>query len=108
MGETPVRPTMRLDKWLVQARFFKTRTIASAEVEAGHVRVNRIKTRKPSYAVGAADTLTFRQGDMIRVIRIAGLPERRGPAAEAQALYEDLATDVLPDPPHPGKYSRSR
>lgn len=87
---------MRLDKWLVQARFFKTRAIALAEVEAGHVRVNGTKTRKPSSGVGAGDALTFPQGGRIRVIRVMDLPIRRGPASEAQALYVDLAEDVPP------------
>ncbi|MDB6452101.1 RNA-binding S4 domain-containing protein [Falsirhodobacter sp. 20TX0035] len=90
-----MRPVMRLDKWLVQARFFKTRTIALAEVEAGHVRVNGTKTRKPSSAVGAGDALTFPQGGRIRVIRVLDLPVRRGPASEAQELYQDL-TDGVP------------
>ncbi len=85
---------MRLDKWLVQARFFKARSVALAEVEAGHVRVNGEKTRKPSASVGEGDTLTFPQGGRIRVIRVLDLPIRRGPATEAQMLYDDLANDV--------------
>ncbi|WP_249218787.1 RNA-binding S4 domain-containing protein [Falsirhodobacter algicola] len=85
---------MRLDKWLVQARFFKTRAIALSEVEAGHVRVNGAKTRKPAFSVGAGDTLTFPQGGRIRVIRVLDLPLRRGPASEAAELFHDLAEDV--------------
>lgn len=93
-SETPMRATMRLDKWLVQARFCKTRTVASELVESGHVRVNGQKTRKPAHAVGDGDTLTFPQGGVIRVIRILDMPLRRGPASEARALYDDLAEDV--------------
>ena len=87
---------MRLDKWLVQARFFKTRSIALAEVEGGHVRVNGTKTRKASFCIGEGDTLTFPQGGRIRLIRVLDLPVRRGPASEAQAFYTDLAEDVPP------------
>ncbi|MDH2325607.1 RNA-binding S4 domain-containing protein [Cereibacter sp. SYSU M97828] len=92
----PSRATMRLDKWLVQARFCKTRTVAADLVESGHVRINGQKTRKPAQTVGDGDTLTFPQGGRIRVIRILDLPIRRGPASEAQALYDDLAEDVPP------------
>jgi len=88
---------MRLDKWLVQARFFKTRSLALEEVEAGHVRVNGTKTRKPAFSVGEGDTLTFPQGGHIRIIRVLDLPVRRGPASEAQTFYADLA-DTVPLP----------
>lgn len=81
---------VRVDKWLWHARFFKTRTLAAAQVSGGHVRVNGVKISKPSYAVRAGDTLTFPQARHIRVIRIVGVAERRGPAPEAQALYVDL------------------
>ncbi len=91
---------MRLDKWLVQARFFKTRTLSAEVIEGGHMRVNGQKTRKPAYTIGEGDTLTFPQGDRIRVIRVAGMPERRGPAAEAQMFYDDLAEDVSQGPSH--------
>ncbi|WP_421883011.1 RNA-binding S4 domain-containing protein [Pacificispira sp.] len=85
----------RIDKWLWHARFFKTRSLASDVVSAGHIRVNRQPIRKPSHAVGPGDVLTFPQGPHIRVIEILGLAERRGPAPEAQALYSDLS------PPQP-------
>ncbi len=86
---------MRLDKWLWQARFFKTRTLANAQVLAGHVRVNGVRTTKAATLVGPGATLTFAQGDRVRLIRVVGLGERRGPASEAQALYEDL-DPILP------------
>jgi ribosome-associated heat shock protein Hsp15 len=85
----------RLDKWLWHARFFKTRGLSAKVVSAGHVRVNREKVSKPAYTVSPGDVLTFPQARDIRVIRILALGERRGPASEAQALYEDL------DPPRP-------
>lgn len=84
-------PKIRLDKWLWHARFFKTRTLAAKVVSGGHVRVNSSKVSKPSAAVVADTVLTFPQGNHIRVIKIVALGTRRGPASEAQTLYEDLS-----------------
>ncbi len=89
-AQTPQRPTLRIDKWLWQARFFKTRALAADMVEGGRVRINGQPTGKPGHAVGVGDVLTFAQGTRIRVIRITALGLRRGPATEAQALYLDL------------------
>ena len=83
-------PRIRIDKWLWQARFFKSRSLANEVVEAGHVRVNGVKITKASREVGAGDTLTFAQGRNIRLIRILGTGVRRGPAIEAQSLFIDL------------------
>ncbi|WP_432449976.1 RNA-binding S4 domain-containing protein [Aliiroseovarius marinus] len=84
---------MRADKWLWHARFFKTRGLATKLISAGHLRVNSSKVAKPSHAIGAGDVLTFPQARHVRVIRVLALSTRRGPASEAQMLYEDL------DPP---------
>ncbi|OWU69171.1 tRNA synthetase RNA-binding protein [Roseovarius sp. 22II1-1F6A] len=92
--------TIRIDKWLWHARFFKTRTLAARIVSGGKVRVNGTPVSKPARTVGPGDTLTFAQGDDIRVIRILAPGARRGPAPEAQALYEDL------DPPQPRSRER--
>lgn len=81
---------LRLDKWLWHARFFKTRSLSAKQVSAGHVRVNSQKALKPAHTVIAGDVLTFAQGRDIRVVRVLALGERRGPAPEARALYEDL------------------
>ncbi len=95
----PGRETLRLDKWLWQARFFKTRALAADVVESGHLRINGQPTRKPGAGVGAGDVLTFPQGARIRVIRITALGLRRGPAAEAQMLYLDMdARETDPEP----------
>ena len=70
----------RVDRWLWFARFFKSRTLA-AKLCAGHkLRVNRQIVAKPSATVKVGDILTFPQGNRIRVIRIADLGSRRGPA----------------------------
>ena len=88
---------IRVDKWLWQARFFKSRGLAGEVAGSGAVRVNGERIAKPAHGVRAGDVLTFPQAGHIRVIRILGLGTRRGPAAEAQALYADL------DPPRPGE-----
>ena len=87
---------IRLDKWLWQARFFKTRALSAKQVSGGHVRVNSTKASKPAQSVGPGDVLTFPQARRIRVVRIVAVGDRRGPAPEAQALYEDLSP---PEPP---------
>ena len=89
MTSDPPRDTIRVDKWLWFARFFKTRTLAARIVSGGHLRVNGVRIAKPSAPVGAGDVLTFAQGDAIRVAEIRGCGTRRGPAPEAQALYVD-------------------
>ncbi len=91
---------LRLDKWLWQARFFKSRGLAAEAVEAGSVRVNGTRVSRPGRDIGAGDTLTFPQGHRIRVIRILSLGLRRGPASEAQALYLDLDPSPAPDQPY--------
>ncbi|MEM1238160.1 MAG: S4 domain-containing protein, partial [Pseudomonadota bacterium] len=77
-------------------RFFKTRSLAAKVVSAGKVRVNTVPISKPSRSVGLQDVLTFPQGKFVRVIKILAVGERRGPAPEARALYEDLAPPAVP------------
>ncbi len=89
MTATP--PRQRLDKWLWHARFFKTRSVAAALCREGRVRLNGQRVEKSSVLVGLGDILTFPQGSHIRVIRIAAIAERRGPAATAVLLYQDLS-----------------
>lgn len=94
-GPQAPRETLRLDKWLWFARFFKTRSLASKLVSGGHVRVNSAKVSKPAHSVGPGDVLTFPQGNHIRVIEVVAIGTRRGPAPEAQTLYADKS----PPPP---------
>ena len=81
---------MRLDKWLWQARFFKTRSLAARYVETSRCRVDGLVTDKPHAAVAPGMVLTFALGPRVRVIRIRALGERRGPASEARALYDEI------------------
>lgn len=82
--------TLRADKWLWYARFFKSRSLATQLCQAGKLRLSGLGVVKPHHKVKPGDVLTFPQGHHIRVIRIVALGSRRGPASEAQALYEDL------------------
>ncbi len=85
-----VQPKLRLDKWLFHARFFKSRELAQDCIEEGHLRLNAQRCVKPGHGLSVGDVLTFAQGNRIRVVRVLSLSDRRGPAAEAQALYADL------------------
>lgn len=97
------RSRLRLDKWLWQARFFKTRSLAAKQVSGGHVRVNGQRTLKPAHSVGPGDVLTFSQARIVRIVRVELLGERRGPATEAQTLYTDL-TEKQDKPPQNPRY----
>lgn len=86
---------LRIDKWLWQARFFKTRSLAAEMVGTGHLRLNGRPIHKPGQTIKPGDVLVFPQGPWVRVIEIVVLGIRRGPAEEAKTLYKDL------DPPQP-------
>ena len=90
----------RIDVWLWRARFFKTRSLAARVVEEGGVRLVRGQTRapvdKPSRAVRCGDVLTFAQGPRWVAVKVEALGERRGPAAEARALYSVLEPSAVP------------
>jgi len=90
MTEPLASEGLRLDRWLWQARFFKTRAIAAALAGRRKIRVNSTVISKPHYRVRPGDVLTFPQGRTVRIVRVVSLGSRRGPAIEAQALYDDL------------------
>ncbi len=90
MSESRRTDSIRLDKWLWQARFFKTRGLAARAITEGRVRVNATRVTKPATTVTIGDGLTFVQGGRVRVVRICALGQRRGPAPEAQTLYEEV------------------
>lgn len=81
----------RIDKWLWFARMAKTRTLAAAIVSQGQVRLNKVKITKPAHEVGPGDILTLAIHDRVRVLKVVAVASRRGPASEAQTLYEDIA-----------------
>jgi len=82
--------SIRLDKWLWQARFFKSRSLAASAAQSGRTRLNGTRVSKPSAPVRIGDTLTFVQAREVRVVQVLALGERRGPAQEAAALYEEI------------------
>ena len=83
--------SLRLDKWLWYARFFKTRSAASKMILSGKLRIDGALVNKPHRAVQIGHVYTFAQGPNIRVIKVLALATRRGPAPEAALLYEDMA-----------------
>lgn len=83
-------PAIRLDKWLWHARFVKTRGLGADHAEAGRVRLNGQPALKAHQNIRVGDVLTFSFGPTPRVVRVIDLGTRRGPAPEAQALYEDI------------------
>jgi len=80
----------RLDKWLFHARFYRTRPLAQAAAQAGRVRLNGVRIEKPGHTIKPGDVLTLGRGGQVMAVRILALGERRGPAVEAQKLYELL------------------
>lgn len=104
--------TQRIDKWLWHARVVKTRTLAQKLVANGKVRLNREVVAAQKQAVRAGDVLTIVLERRILVYAILGLGERRGPPAEARALYEDRSPPPPPRPirsgPRPTKQDRRR
>lgn len=84
--------SIRLDKWLWFARLAKSRSLAARLCTEGRIRVNRIVVTKPATALRLGDILTLPQGGQIRVVRLVAIGLRRGPAAEARCLYEDLTS----------------
>lgn len=88
-------PRQRLDQWLWHARFFKTRTLAGRLCRGRKVRIDGKVCGKASASIKSGVVLTFPQAKRIRVVRVMELSSRRGPAAEAAELYEDLSPPQL-------------
>ncbi len=88
---------MRIDKLLWYLRLTKTRSLAQAMAEAGHMRLNGRRIERAAAKAAVGDVLTFVQGERLRVFELVALPTRRGPAPEAQSCYRELdaAADLL-------------
>lgn len=97
----------RIDKWLWQARVFKTRSLAAKTVSDGGVRLTRdgttTRVEKPSANVKPGDQLAFLLGNRLRVLEVLACGTRRGPAAEARLLYADHSPpkEAMEPPPAP-------
>jgi ribosome-associated heat shock protein Hsp15 len=85
--------TMRIDKWLWAARFFKTRALAVEQLDRGRVRVNG-QDAKPSREVRVGDRVEMLQAGVPRAVVVQGLSLQRGPAPVAQALYDETPESV--------------
>ena len=88
--------SLRLDKWLWFARFQKSRSMAQGLIEEGGVQVNGRTVTKTAASIKVGDEVLFPIAKRWRLIRVLALGERRGPAPEAQALYEELPPPALP------------
>ena len=85
---------LRLDKWLWCARFYRSRDLARAACESGRIRLNGHRVEKAGREVRIGDILTVPQARDIVVVRVLAAAQRRGPAREAQTLYEIVADDA--------------
>ncbi len=102
---------LRLDKWLWQARFFKSRSLAAVQCRTKKVRINGQHAKKASSSVSVGDVLTFPKAGDVRVVEIVALGGRRGPAPEAALLYKDLTPpkeSASTDAEKPANPSRER
>ena len=84
---------LRLDKWLWAARFYKTRALATDEIDKGRVRVNE-QVVKPARELKVGDLVELRQGVVLRTVLVRGLSAVRGPAPVAQQLYEETPASI--------------
>jgi ribosome-associated heat shock protein Hsp15 len=86
---------IRIDIWLWQARFYRTRPLAQRACMAGFIRLNGQHVEKAAVILRCGDTLTLPLGREVAVVRVLDLGQRRGPATEARRLYEVLVETVL-------------
>ena len=91
LEETETAESLRLDRWLVHARFCKTRAVATTLIHKKRVRINRDVVTKVSRLVRVGDVLTLPRGYDVIVVKVLAMGERRGPPAEAQILYDELS-----------------
>ena len=84
---------LRIDKWLWAARFYKTRSLATEEIDKGRVRVNDLEV-KPAKEVKVGDTVALRQGPMTRTVVVRGISDKRGGAPQAQLLYDETEASL--------------
>jgi len=79
---------IRIDKWLWAARFFKTRSLATDEINHGHVQIDQ-RNVKPSREIQLGDVITLMQAKIPRTVVVKGISSQRGSAPVAQQLYEE-------------------
>ena len=84
---------LRIDKWLWAARFYKTRSLATEEIDKGRVRINDTEV-KPAKEVKVGDTVVLRQGPVTRTLVVRGISDKRCGAPVAQLLYAELEASI--------------
>lgn len=84
---------MRIDRYLHCIRLAKSRTLAQAIVDQGHVRIDGKRVMKSSEEVRIGSVVALPLGPRVRIVRVLSLPVRRGPPAEARSCYEELGID---------------
>jgi ribosome-associated heat shock protein Hsp15 len=84
---------VRIDRYLFFIRLLKSRTLAQGLIDAGHVRIDGRRVQKSSEEVRVGSVIALPLHDKVRVLRVLALPQRRGPAPEARACYQELGVD---------------
>lgn len=84
---------MRIDRYLFFIRLVKSRTLAQGIIDDGYVRIDGRRVEKPSEEVRVGSVVALPLHGRVRIIKVLGLPGRRGPAAEARGCYEELGID---------------
>lgn len=94
-SQTESTDRLRLDKWLWAARFYKTRSLASEDIDKGRIEVNA-QVAKPSRELKVGDRVDLRQpGGLVRTVVVLAISAVRGPAMQAQALYRETEESQL-------------
>jgi ribosome-associated heat shock protein Hsp15 len=86
---------VRIDRFLFFIRVVKSRTLAQGVIDTGHVRIDGKRVDKSSEDVRTGSVVALPIHDRVRILRVLELPNRRGPAREARACYEELAIDEV-------------
>ena len=84
---------MRIDRYLHCIRLVKSRTLAQGIIDTGLVRIDGKRVEKSSETVKPGSVIALPLHDRVRILKVLGLPARRGPAAEARCFYEELGVD---------------
>ena len=114
--EKPLLTSLRIDKWLWCARFYKTRSLATQAIHGGHVKLNGY-TVKPARDLRVGDVLDIAIGEVKWTVAVCGLNDQRRPASEAQLLYSETpessarreaAKEAHKFAPNPGSDLRGR
>ena len=84
---------MRIDRFLFFVRLIKSRTQAQGVIDEGYVRIDGKRVEKPSEEVRVGSIIALPLHDQVRILKVLELPQRRGPASEARACYEELGID---------------